>query len=78
VAKILFTRHAKNRMRWHQITKEQIELTLNSPLKLEHSSEERVNAWKNFGSKALRVTYKQEGDRTIIITAVFKKLRGKK
>ncbi|MBI5750107.1 MAG: DUF4258 domain-containing protein [Nitrospinae bacterium] len=70
---IKYTRHAKNRMRWHKITENEVESAIQKPEFLEPSVEHRLNAWIKISDKFLRVTYKEEGDKFIIITAVKKK-----
>ncbi|MBM4307002.1 MAG: DUF4258 domain-containing protein [Deltaproteobacteria bacterium] len=69
---IKYTRHAKNRMRWHKITEIEVESALKTPEFLEPSLENRLNAWMKSSEKFLRVTYKDEGDRFLVISAVKK------
>jgi len=68
-----YTRHAKNRMRMHAITEADVESAVEEPDFTGPSTEGRVNAWKKAGEKFLRVTYKDERTRILIITAVKKK-----
>ena len=68
-----FTRHAKHRMRWHRITDIEVESALRTPDFLEPSAENRFNAWMKTSDKFLRVTYKEENDRFLVISAVKKK-----
>ncbi|OGW06391.1 MAG: hypothetical protein A2W77_04940 [Nitrospinae bacterium RIFCSPLOWO2_12_39_16] len=70
---IKYTRHAKNRMRWHKITENEVESAIQKPEFLEPSIESRLNAWIKTSDKFLRVTYKEEVDKFVIITAVKKK-----
>jgi hypothetical protein len=67
---VRYTRHARNRMRLHKISEEEIELAINKPDFIEVSSEGRFNAWMKISEKYLRVTFKQEAERILIITAV--------
>jgi len=53
-----YTRHARNRMRLHKISEEEIELAINKPDFIEVSSEGRFNAWMKISEKYLRVTFK--------------------
>lgn len=69
---IKYTRHAKNRMRWHKITESEVESALKTPEFLEPSVENRLNAWIKIYDKFLRVTYREESDRVLIISAVKK------
>ena len=59
--KIKYTWHAKNRMRKHNISPQEIELCLTNPEWIEPSVEGRNNAWLRIGEKFLRTTYKEEG-----------------
>ena len=70
---IKYMRHARNRMRWHRITEAEVESALQNPEFLEPSVENRLNAWIKTSDKFLRVTYKEEIDRFMVITAVKKK-----
>lgn len=70
---IKYMRHARNRMRWHRITEAEVESALQVPEFLEPSVENRSNAWIKTSDKFLRVTYKEEADRLLVITAVKKK-----
>ncbi len=60
-------------MRWHRITESEIESAINKPDFIEPSSEGRLNVWIKVAEKYLRVTYKEESDRILVITAVKKK-----
>jgi len=70
---IRYTRHAKNRMRWHKIPKAEVESAVDSPDFEETSSENRSNAWKKFSDKYLRVTHIKSKDEILVLTAVKKK-----
>jgi hypothetical protein len=70
---IKYMRHARNRMRWHQITETEVESAIQGPEFVEPSIEGRSNAWIKTSDKFLRVTYKEEADRFVVITAVKKK-----
>jgi hypothetical protein len=70
---VKYTRHAKNRMRLHRIKESEIESAINKPDFIESSSEGKLNAWLKVPKKYLRVTYKQESDKILVITAVKKK-----
>ncbi len=71
--KIKYLRHAKNRMRWHRISESEVEEAIQRPEFLESSTEGRFNAWIQTSNKFLRVTYTEEADRYLIVTAVKKK-----
>lgn len=70
---IKYTRHAKNRMRLHRATEAEIESAINNSDFIEPSTEGKLNAWKKVSEKYLRVTFKEEGENFLIITAVKKK-----
>jgi len=70
---IRYTRHAKNRKRWHRISDQQIELCLSDPEWTERSIYGRINAWKRIGDRFLKVTYIEEENGFLIISAVFKR-----
>jgi len=62
-------------MRWHRITEIEVESALKVPEFLESSVENRLNAWMKSSDKFLRVTYKEESDRFLVISAVKKNKR---
>lgn len=70
---IKLTRHAKNRMRIHDITESEVVAAIEKPEFLEPSVGDRMNAWIRTPDKYLRVTYKNEKDRILVITAAKKK-----
>ena len=70
---IRFTRHAKNRMRGQGISQKDVEICLEAPEKVELVSLGKMNAWRKLGGKFLRVTYREEDDSILVITAVLKK-----
>jgi hypothetical protein len=70
---IKYTRHAKNRLRWHKITEAVIESAIIKPDFVESTLEGRLNAWLKLSDKYLRVTYKEILGKVIVISAVKKK-----
>jgi hypothetical protein len=60
-------------MRWHEIGEELIEQTLEAPDWEEPSVAARVNRWKRIVDRFLRVTRRDEPDRIVVISAVFKR-----
>jgi hypothetical protein len=70
---IKYARHAKNRMRWHKISEEEVVSALQTPDFLEPSIEGRFNAWVKASDKFLRVTYKEDAEKYFVVTAVKKK-----
>lgn len=72
MSKIRFDRHAKRRMKWRQISEEEVYLALENPDKVEESIRGRTNAYKFIGGKYIKVTYKEFSDETLIISVVDK------
>ena len=70
---IRYVRHARNRMRLYDISDAEVELAIQHPEYLEHSREGRLNAWKELSGRFLRVTYNEEENGLIIISAVRKR-----
>lgn len=70
---IVFSRHAKKQMRWREITEEEVKLTLSSYDKIEDSVKGRKNALKKIGSRLIKVTFKEENNKTTVITALERK-----
>jgi hypothetical protein len=69
---IKIDRHAKKRMKWRQISEEEINLTLTVPDKIEESINGRMNAFKMIGNKYIKVTYKELKDEILVISVVNK------
>jgi hypothetical protein len=67
---IKYVRHARNRMRLHRITETEVESAIQKPEHLELSVEGRLNAWIETSGKFLRVTYKEEPDNFLVISAI--------
>jgi len=57
----------------HRATEAEIESAINNSDFIEPSTEGKLNAWKKVSEKYLRVTFKEEGENFLIITAVKKK-----
>ncbi len=73
VKRIRLTRHARNRMRGREISEDLTQQTLSAPDWEESSVSGRMNRWKRFGDRFLRVTYREEEERIVVISAVFKR-----
>lgn len=74
VKPIWITRHARNRMRWHRIGDSLVEQAVRHAKWQESTAAGRMNAWMAVGERFLRVTYREEPDRIVVISAVFKRL----
>jgi len=73
VKPVRITRHARNRMRWHQIGEDLIRETLQTADREEPAAAGRINRWKQVADRFLRVTVREEPDRIVVISAVFKR-----
>ncbi len=62
-------------MRWHEIPEEVARAALDQPDWEESSLAGRVNRWKQVGERFLRLTVREDPDRVIVISAVFKRRR---
>ena len=59
-------------MKWRTISEEEVRNTILYPENVEDSIKNRKNAFKYIDKKWLKVTFIQEGDLIIIITAIDK------
>ncbi|MBI5235279.1 MAG: DUF4258 domain-containing protein [Deltaproteobacteria bacterium] len=57
-------------MQWREISEDEIAMTIRNPDTTEDSTKGRRKALKRIGKKLLKVTYKEEGNRIVIITAI--------
>jgi hypothetical protein len=73
VTPIRITRHARNRMRRHGISEDLIRVTLQSSEWEEASVAGRTNRWRGVEARFLRVTCRDESERIVVISAVFRK-----
>ncbi|OHB94748.1 MAG: hypothetical protein A3G17_01640 [Planctomycetes bacterium RIFCSPLOWO2_12_FULL_50_35] len=69
---IYFSRHAKRQMKWRKIAEGEVKNTILYPEKIEDSIKGRRNAFKHIGQKWLKVTFVQENDKIIVVTAIDK------
>ena len=68
--KIVFTRHAREKLAQRIITAEMVRLTVNSPKKLITDSE-KFHAFRKLGGKYLKVVFVRQDDIVDIITQYF-------
>ena len=68
MATIIYTRHARSRMRQHRISIDNVVETIAAPDQLLPGVKNRYNALKRIGNKIIRVTWVKENDRIVIIT----------
>ena len=69
---IIFSRHAKRQIKWRKITEEEVKHTLSDYDKIEDSIKGRKNAFKKIGTRLIKVTFKEENNRIIVITALVR------
>ena len=69
---IYFTRHARRRMKWRNISEEEVKETIARPEKIEGLSEQKINAFKSMGKELIRVTYLEQNNRIVVISVVDK------
>jgi hypothetical protein len=60
-------------MRWHQVSEGLIRETLQAADWEEPSAAGRINRWKRVADRFLRVTYREEPERIVVTSAVFKR-----
>jgi len=60
-------------MRWHRIEEDLVRLALETPDWEEVSVEGRINRRKRVEKRFLRVTFKDDPERIVVISAVFKR-----
>ena len=71
---VYLTRHARNRMRLYDITVEEVQRVLANPERVLGGAFERQHAWKRRAHGSwLRVTFKDEGTRRVVITVTPKR-----
>ena len=69
---IYFSRHAKKQMRWRKISEEEVKDALQYPEEIKDSINYRKNAFKHINEKWLKVTFKKEDAKIIVITVLMK------
>jgi hypothetical protein len=69
---IELSRHAKRQMKYREIAEDEIIEVVTVPERVEDAMYGRKNAFKKIGDKLLKVTYRYEGQKLVIITAVIK------
>lgn len=59
-------------MKWRNISREEVEQTLNNPDKTELTEKGRINAFKLIGGRHIKVTYREFASELLIISTVEK------
>ncbi len=70
---IKYDRHAKRRMRDRHVIEDEVKSAIQDPDFLEQSIKGRLNAFKFVNGRYLRVTFKEEPEHILIITATIRK-----
>lgn len=70
---IRYDRHARKRMKDREVSEDEIEFVIKNPDSCEPSIKGRMNAFKFVNGRYLRVTFKEEMDRILVITVTIKK-----
>ncbi|MDO8491291.1 MAG: DUF4258 domain-containing protein [Dehalococcoidia bacterium] len=70
---VYLSRHAKRRMRLHDISIEQVTQTLEQPEKVVPSIKGRYNAYRRIGERFLRLTYREEEERFVVVSVTPRK-----
>ncbi len=71
--KIKFDRHARRRMKWRNISEEEVISVLTQPDNKEPTKKDRFNAYKEIGGRKIKVTYMESVEEIYVITALTKK-----
>ena len=69
---LIFNRHAKRQMKWRMITEDDVKLTINSPDRVEDTIRGRKNVYKMLEGRTLKITYTQEDQDLVVVTAMVK------
>ncbi len=69
---IEYTRHARRRMKWREISESEVKLAISTPDKVESTEKKRHNAYKTIKGKVLKVTYRKSDNQAQIISALWK------
>jgi len=68
-----YTRHARNRMRWHAIGRDLVEMCVSNPHQVTPSVFPRHNYWLRLGTSFLRVTIAEEEDALAVVTVAVRR-----
>ncbi|MYC34692.1 MAG: DUF4258 domain-containing protein [Chloroflexi bacterium] len=67
---IVYSRHARRRMRWRRITEVDVEETIGNPDRLEATSRGRTNAFKWIANRHIRVTFVDSETAIVMMSVV--------
>ncbi|MYC07678.1 MAG: DUF4258 domain-containing protein [Chloroflexi bacterium] len=66
---LFFKRHARNRMRQYRITRDEVELILDTPDLVEPDDRRHLNATKVLpDNRVIRVTFVEEANQIVVVT----------
>ena len=69
---IVYTRHAKGRMRWRRVSADEVTATIRTPDRVEWAAFNRTYAWKTIAGRKLRVIVAVERARIVVISVMEK------
>jgi len=69
---IVYTRHAKGRMRWRRVSAGEVTETIRTPDRVDGAAFDRAHAWKTLAGRKLRVIVAVEQDRIVVISVMEK------
>ena len=67
---IVYSRHARRRMRWRRITEGEVEETIGNPDRLEATTRGRTNAFKWIANRHIRVTFVESETAIVVVSVV--------
>jgi len=70
--RVIYTRHAKQRMEQRKVEPEQVEETLEMPDEIVPGDNGEEIAIKRYGNREVRVVYEETGADTVVIYTVMK------
>ena len=71
--KIKFDRHARRRMKWRNISENEVISVIMKPDNKEPTINDQFNAYKEIGGRKIKVTYVESVEEIYVITALTKK-----
>ena len=69
---VIYTRHARRRMKWRKISEQEVEQTLKKPDKINSLPDGRQNAFKTIGQRYIKVSYRDLETEKVVISVVDK------
>ncbi len=69
---VTYGRHARRRMNWREISREEVESVISNPERVEPTEKGRANLFSRIGSRRIRVTVLETATNVRVITVVDK------